>query len=1186
VGVLGVFIDREDALAAVAELLARDSHRILSISGVSGMGKSYFLAHVRDQRNYRHKRVLVDVENLLAADRLAGSQTDGDELTLRLLRELGAALAQCTPWWRRRRTSNRAHSIGLPMATTGRVKFSQHASDHSQILSTHVTLDRQTPSGRRTQWVEQLRGVAASIRRQRCLLLIDTAEWLHYFEEAHTEQPRLGESTGLGGWFVGEVLRVMLDAAPRLKIVLAGKDAFEIANLPTPHHVLSSWTVEHTAVYLGASGMTDRALAASVHQEARGVPVVTAWLAEACQDHSLDGDAVDSDRLAAIARGRLLSEWLPGHFFAQLTPGQRRLVQAAAVLRTITQGAIEALVPTGLDEGWFDRLRKHSFMQEIPGTSSWPKWRMHPLVREWLLIYLDHGDAERLPQGRIRPELHRLAAEYYEILAGDGVSLEATYHRFACAEDTPAVAWRARMVDAARAGDFERALTHAEVALAPELSQALGGRLPAVLAIAAYIAAYVAYRQGRFHDAERSAEQARTAYQLANNPSGESAALELAGQIAWCRWGWQLASQRWAGALDLRRTMPDRSKELTLLCALSEVTLGRGRLIDADGLLTSALGSLTSVAPPPTPDTQGDSDGLQVDLASGVPSELLEAYLLRLLGEVALCGGQWDRTAKLLGAALGQADQHKNVHLCAEVLCLQGNLAIDQCDVGRADQLLNEAMQAADGCPDKRCDVNILIAKSRLSSAMARLAVPAGRSRAPTPIIQSGALQWISLTRFDETRRHKQQAQQHATAAAQLADEICDLRGRAYAFDGLGTAARLREDFEDAIERFDAALAIFRRVGDQRGEAHTHNGLGKLMFEQGNVGGAQEHHDAALTIFREVGDQRGEAYAHNGLGSAMRQQGNLDDAEEHHRAALSAFRAIGDRRGQGQALDGLGADAWLWGAFDDSREHSLAALAIFRAIGDQEGELNALSTLGSIAADKSDYEGALEYHRAVLTLGREIGYRRGEGIAQFNLGRIERSRRNSNGALEHFGAAADLFRKASDRRGEAYALLERGYIARSQSDLTQALAIFRGIGERRGQAWTIASLGELAWDQGALSRTSEHYTRALAVFREIGERFGEVQMLEGLGRVALRQGDIHHAGERFANSLTISEEIGALSWQAAALSGLGEMALKSGDYGRAIPHLRRAAALYEGCGLLQDAADIRRIIDQQRSAGP
>jgi hypothetical protein len=268
-GVADVFTDREHELAAVARLVASGSRlKVLAVSGVSGAGKTAFLCHVQGQAERGSPRVMVDVQDLV--DGFSFLPEAGEDLALGVLRELGMALAACAPWWRRRRLRRLAARIGR--SSPGGARIGQVALWNSTISGSPVTTARDdgVPQvARRSAWVDDLVAVAAAIRRRQCLLLVDSTEWLYYFDDVRRERRRPGESLGVGAWFAGDVLARLLDAAPRLKVVLAGQDRLALDRVPGPARAtckLACWDEEHTVSYLARMGLPDRDLAGLVQQ--------------------------------------------------------------------------------------------------------------------------------------------------------------------------------------------------------------------------------------------------------------------------------------------------------------------------------------------------------------------------------------------------------------------------------------------------------------------------------------------------------------------------------------------------------------------------------------------------------------------------------------------------------------------------------------------------------------------------------------------------------------------------------------------------------------------------------------------------------------------------------------------------------------------------------------------------------
>ena len=401
---------------------------------------------------------------------------------------------------------------------------------------------------------------------------------------------------------------------------------------------------------------------------------------------------------------------------ARVTDEQRELIQAAAVLRTVTQGALEALVSgTNLSPGWLEAFSRHYLLQEVPAPGRALRWRMHAIIRSWMLAHLDRLDADRPPPQRALARWHRRAADYYEQLAGGASSADAFYHRFASGDAGPYLPWLAQMLNAVRIGSLDKALLLADAA-APDNATTLSAALPAVDAAGAHIRAYVAYEQARLADAADDAEQARISYRHVTHAASYARLLQLAGQIAWRRWDCRLAAQRWRQALDLPGGLTAPGDRLATLTALAEATLGCGDLDTATKLVTQARQLLAeaeqTIAAQPHDTTAADMPA--VTLATAVAAGRWHAHLLQLAGETALYQGDWARADTLLSAADPPDGRISDPHHRADVLRLRGELAANRWDLPAAEKLLEAAMRAARDCPDTSCRIRVLTAQGML----------------------------------------------------------------------------------------------------------------------------------------------------------------------------------------------------------------------------------------------------------------------------------------------------------------------------------------------------------------------------------------------------------------------------------------------------------------------------------------
>nr|MDT0667384.1 hypothetical protein [Micromonospora sp. DSM 115978] len=117
--------------------------------------------------------------------------------------------------------------------------------------------------------------------------------------------------------------------------------------------------------------------------------------------------------LTARAGAGPVGDWLPAKLLDRLDDAERELVLPAATLRVVSDTALQALCPEAAKA---DRTRLATLQadwsrdtyEDAAGT---PVWRMHPLLRGWLLDYAETTSRDDAAKR------HLAAAEYYEGLA-------------------------------------------------------------------------------------------------------------------------------------------------------------------------------------------------------------------------------------------------------------------------------------------------------------------------------------------------------------------------------------------------------------------------------------------------------------------------------------------------------------------------------------------------------------------------------------------------------------------------------------------------------------------------------------------------------------------------------------------------------------------------------------------------
>ena len=199
-----------------------------------------------------------------------------------------------------------------------------------------------------------------------------------------------------------------------------------------------------------------------------------------------------------------------------------------------------------------------------------------------------------------------------------------------------------------------------------------------------------------------------------------------------------------------------------------------------------------------------------------------------------------------------------------------------------------------------------------------------------------------------------QDAADALTEALGIFRDLGARRDEADALNVLGVVRWLTGNYQDAADAQQEALDIFRAFGDRRGEADALNRLGGVRRLTGDYPAAADAQEEALGIYRNIGDRGGEVETLNELGMLYRVRGDPGRAAEYHRQALDLAREIASPWDEAQALAGLGRCALAAGRATDAVAGLRQAREIFERIGAAEAtavvaELDGLTGPGPLA---------------------------------------------------------------------------------------------------------------------------------------------------------------------------------------------------------------------------------------------
>lgn len=1108
------FIDREVAVERFEALCRPGSDgRVLLVWGMAGQGKSTLLRHLAGSDAGRRILDLDDVvDRALFHDHPAYAVRT---LVEPLFEQLaGVLIGWCRPWsrpWRRRRY-RRAARVALRHLVEVHNNVELTARTRAVIRDNDVRIDTARPGAvddqlhYRSALRDALLDLAGRLPRGRRVLMVDTSELLSALDISNAARVDGGPDVlSVGHWFTYQVLGGLLEQAPDLRMVLAGRNRLALPSTLAVEAVeLTEWQARHTAEFLGSVGLPEPWLAEAIHDACGGLPIWTQMLATTCLEARAAGERVDRGWISRQAADRPAREWLTAQFLHRLPDALRDAVIAVAVLRTASKQLVAAMVPpaTRLPQRWFEQLAAISFVTVARSG----ELRAHALVRLAVLRYLSvHEPGER-------ERLHRAAAAWYADAPGGFV--EHAYHAFACGDGAPAQRFLEMIDTAYRAGSYDQVVSLTSVLVTEEQSQAAVLHLPEVVADASMYAARVSRLQGRDDEREAHLRRARDLYAAAGQGQREACARRELAELDLERdecvralEGFEAAAAALAGsqlpgehvealrgAAEARRRLGDLAAakaqfESTLAAAqrhgtaltVAECRLGAGLVMTRTGDYAAAVESLEACL------------ALLAGLGTADAARC-EGAALRGLALVAYFRNEWDRAGELLdrsGEASAAAGDRRGA---AATMVSRGRLYAALNRYTEAEESFTAALAAAEAVGDRRCEARALFGLADLEEDV--------RSRP----LRAEALHERARIRFEEVGDRQGLLECRYVAAKRLA---------------------VAGDRDRASVLLEQCRAEFEELGLRR---HLAQVLGVLGDCAAGPQAQFELYSLAREEWAVLGDRL--CMADNLSDFALLA---LDDGQPE--VASQLFEEIT------AMIDGVAAPAdraavlALHGTIcfrADARDEAAALLAksrqIYESIGHEAGIVSTYEMIGRIAFHVGETEEAfrilgeaqarVEANGDLPTLARLL-----ENFADVQMSRDEPAvvERLANRAME-------LYEQMGNESGKAGCLITLAGAAGMSGNLPRAVELSRAAvdlalanGETVLAAKAQLTVATMLVEGHQLDEAAALVRQVLPVLERYGARREVVQGLAKLATIVSVQGDQKEAAELFEKASAIAE---------------------------------------------------------------
>ncbi len=360
-------------------------------------------------------------------------------------------------------------------------------------------------------------------------------------------------------------------------------------------------------------------------------------------------------------------------------------------------------------------------------------------------------------------------------------------------------------------------------------------------------------------------------------------------------------------------------------------------------------------------------------------------------------------------------------------------------------------------------------------------------------------------------------------------------------YNSLGLVRQAQEDWDGAIDYYQAALAQFEGAGVDEARAET---LAELTrARRGANVRAEVEYKRALELARAQGNLADAGEILNTLGLMAAEEKRWDDALNYYREAVTTFEQIEAeadmdpiwRTAQGTVLNNIGDASQQIGAWGDADYAYSRALGLAREIGDRESEAILLANLGVMAQEQQQLPRALDLNLQALESYRALGDETPRAEILERVGDLQME-------LEQTGAAETTYREALE-------------MARSDD--------YIAANERERVARLLRQLGLLAEGRGADEEAVLLYNEALTRAVELERIHEQKALLARQGVLHTRAGKWEQAERAQQAALALATQQGDEPLQAELHTQLGETAVAREDWRAALNENQAALELYE-----------------------
>ncbi|MFX1463861.1 MAG: tetratricopeptide repeat protein [Promethearchaeota archaeon] len=410
-------------------------------------------------------------------------------------------------------------------------------------------------------------------------------------------------------------------------------------------------------------------------------------------------------------------------------------------------------------------------------------------------------------------------------------------------------------------------------------------------------------------------------------------------------------------------------------------------------------------------------------------------------------------------------------------------------------------------------------------------------------------------------------------------EKLGDLKDIATSLNNIANIYYTNNKYNEALKNYNKALKIYNQLGDLNNKTNSYINIGECLFAQDDYPKAIKSYLSALKISREQGSLKGKVESLNRLGDIMRIQKNYSKALKFTMNAIKFNDQLRDLTGKAISFKLIASIKNDQGYYQEAITFYNRALKIYEKLGNLTEIANSMTILANLFKLQEKYSKALKQNKRALKIYDKIGDLNGKTNCLFNIATLNFDMVKHEEALKYYEELLALNKKTRNLSINSISLKNIGIIHQIQGNFSEALKgfqealkIYEKLDNIRDQAIILYKIAMVNFDQRDYPNALIYFNKALTIYRDLEDLKGIALCLDNIGNLFRTQGDYLEALNLYNMSLEIYDGLGDLSMKAECFINMGEIYKIQGKFSIALKRYKEALNLSKKLGDLKREA--------------